>query len=173
MLCCHEHCDRNSEDTVLLILKEIYAPLGISPIMPGPGGRTPRPFMPPAVGPPPKSVSPYAASGTSHPASFVSQDGLSPFPSSGSPSLLPPSGPSSVLPPSSTGGGDPYPHWQGPLTRVASPFVSGGARSEGSSRSSTPPRSGAGGIGMAVPSSQVRSAGPPPAAEFVLQSPSK
>ncbi|XP_076460329.1 triacylglycerol hydrolase DDHD2-like [Babylonia areolata] len=150
-------CYWNSEDTVLLILKEIYSPLGISPLMPGPDGRPPRLFMPPAVSnpPPPRTLTSYV--GTGQPMSVPLQVTTT---SSQGPSAAPPP---SILPPG------PLPqHVQGPLARTASPFMAGGSESQGSSRSSTPP---VGGLAAAASQGVRGNPGPPPMSGFVRPQP--
>ena len=147
-------CCRTSEDTALLILKEIYSPLGIAPIMPGPDGATAKPIMPPtSVPPPPRSVGAYpgaSQSALSPPASH------SPFPPAGQPQGAP------FQPPPLSGA--PPPPMQGSAVRFASPWGPTGPGSQGSSRGSTPPL---GGQGMPQPGS----IGPPPMAGFTRSSP--
>ena len=147
-------CGRTSEDTALLILKEIYSPLGIAPIMPGPDGTTPKPVMPPASAPPPpKSVAAYPAPGQ---ASSPPPGSIFPFPPTGQPQ-----GPAFHHPPPT---GAPPPHMQGPAARFPSPWGSAGPGSQGSSRGSTPPL---GSQGMPQPGNM----GPPPMSGFTRSPP--
>ncbi|KAL8596924.1 hypothetical protein ACOMHN_062294 [Nucella lapillus] len=150
-------CYWTSVDTVLLILKEIYAPLGISPIMPGPDGRTPKLLMPPP------------AMGSHHPAKSLSYIGTSQSTSvplqvlsSQTPPPPPPHPPSM-----STQGHPPLHEQQYPpptLARFPPPPPFTAAESQGGSRSGTPP---VGGLSAAP----VGNAGPPPISGFVRSPP--
>lgn len=151
-------CYWTSEDTALLILKEIYSPLGITPLMPGPDGSIPKPVMPVPMGPPPNAVTPYSE-GVQPP--MLPPLTVAPIPPSG-----PPQGPpfrSTVM----GGGAIPPPPLTGPGVRFAHQFPGGMPGSQGSSRGSTPP---VGGPGM-MPPSQGAGVGPPPMAGFVRSSP--
>ncbi|KAK7110285.1 triacylglycerol hydrolase DDHD2-like [Littorina saxatilis] len=154
-------CYWTSEDTVLLILKEIYSPLGITPIMPGPDGITPKPIMPPSAGPPPKSMAPYPGGKPSYPTH--SGHAYPPMPHPHGPPTHPQGLPSH--PPSMGVGPPPPPHMQGPAARFTPPpHLMGGPGSQSSSRGSTPPPS--------MPAaSQAASFGPPPMAGFVRSKP--
>ncbi len=86
---CASRC-RESEDTILMILKETYALLGLAPIKPGEGAHKQR-LPPPPMASPPGSL---LASPVAPPPSHMAGPGIAPPPVSGfsaaGPSGLPP-----------------------------------------------------------------------------------
>lgn len=138
---------RTSEDTALLVLKEIYAPLGITPIMPGPetsGNKAALPLLPPKPGGPFQPGHAHA---------------FTPSPTGSFPQQFRPSTPSAHHPPSMH---QSYMHRT--PTPAASPFGLPVTcmPSQGNSRASTPIQGP-----PVVQSSQEGAAGPPPVFGFV------
>ncbi|KAL8613088.1 hypothetical protein ACOMHN_035029 [Nucella lapillus] len=162
-------CYWTSEDTALLILKEIYSPLGITPLMPGPDGIVPKPVTPlSSMGHPPpphphKAPTPYSPDG---PPSMFPPHSAYPFPSPGPPQGSPFTPAAGTVPP---------PPMSGPGGRLAHPFPGGMPGSQGSSRGSTPPVAGQGMMMRMPPPPPTQGGaggvGPPPIAGFLRSSP--